>query len=380
MRDAQVEASDDPREGTVIAVSRALSKVLEDARMVAPTPSTVLIHGETGTGKGVIARAIHDASGRPGGFVQVNCAAIPMSLIESELMGHERGAFTGAVAQRTGRFEVAKDGTIFLDEIGELPLQVQPKLLRILQDREFERVGGSRTLRTNARVVAATNRDLRAMVAAGTFREDLYYRLSVFPVTVPPLRERIPDIVELARHFTRAAALRLGKPVPQVDDVAIGRLLAHGWPGNVRELQNVIERSVILSRGKNLELEPWDCFHAVLDPCEIVVDAAGALRSGDAPAKHHSVNGAERLSSEFGSETLAEVNRAHILRVLDTTNWVIGGPNGAAAKLGVKRSTLIFRMRKLGIVRPGRVTQARTNRAALRATGETCRGCDTEIS
>jgi transcriptional regulator with GAF, ATPase, and Fis domain len=355
MSDALVEWVADDRDGGVIAASTALSRVLEEARTVAPTQTTVLIGGETGTGKGVLAHAIHTLSGRSGPFVQVNCAAIPLSLVESELMGHERGAFTGAVAQRRGRFEFANEGTIFLDEIGELPLQVQPKLLRILQEREFERVGGTRTLRTNARIIAASNRDLKAMVAARTFREDLYYRLSVFPIQLPPLRERGADIVVLARHFTRELALRMSKPVPELDERAIQRLLAYPWPGNVRELQNVIERSVILTRGAELELAALGPGVAESGPPSRGAEAALASRELDGGADQAPASRV-RYTANPAPEALADVNRAHILRVLQATNWVVAGPNGAAARLKVKRSTLNFRMRKLGIVRPGAPT------------------------
>lgn len=358
MKETQIERVDADRAADVVGASESLMAVLRDVRTVAPTPSTVLIHGETGTGKGVIARAIHDLSGRPGPFVQVNCASIPLNLLESELMGHERGAFTGAVTQRMGRFEHAQDGTIFLDEIGELPLEVQPKLLRLLQDREFERVGGTRTLRANARVVAATNRELMVMVAARTFRADLYYRLSVFPIKVPPLRERPADIVVLTRHFTRTLALRMGKPVPTLGQDVIERLLAHAWPGNVRELQNVIERSIILSRGEELELAALEPCCQAYDPSQGVTATVLAGSEGSGwPRQAPSSRGLESPSHEPRSEALAEISRAHILRVLKATNWVIAGPNGAAVRLSMKRSTLIFRMRKLGIVRPGSPTE-----------------------
>ncbi|WP_075097844.1 sigma-54-dependent transcriptional regulator [Sandaracinus amylolyticus] len=291
---------------------------------VATTDSTVLIQGETGTGKELIARAIHEQSGRrKGPFVKVNCAAIPASLLESELMGHERGAFTGALTRRIGRFEQAHEGTIFLDEIGEMALDLQPKLLRLLQEREFERLGSPTTVRCDVRVVAATNRDLKAMTAARTFREDLYYRLSVFPLAVPSLRERKEDVPLLVSHFARQFATRMGKDMPHVDDATMERLVRYEWPGNVRELQNVIERAVILSEGPELAIE-----HDL----------------GDEPGPS---SGAPPRSDE-----LAEHTRAHILKVLEAADWVIAGPSGAAARLGMKRSTLLFRMRKLGIERP----------------------------
>jgi formate hydrogenlyase transcriptional activator len=275
------------------------------------------VYGETGTGKELVARAVHAASARRDGpFVKVNCAAIPLGLLESELMGHERGAFTGAVATRIGRFELANDGTLFLDEVGELPLELQPKLLRLIQEREFERLGGNRTIRSNARLVAATHRDLRRMVLERTFREDLFYRLSVFPVSLPPLREREGDLPRLVSHLVRELAARMNKDIRKVGAESMARMARYSWPGNVRELQNVLERAVILARGTVLEVEVPD-------------GSPEAPRSSD----------------------LAEVSREHILRVLEETRWVVSGPNGAAAKLGLKRSTLHFRMKKLGISR-----------------------------
>ena len=332
MTQAQRYVIDDaPPHGGVLGSSPELLEVLESARVVAPLQSTVLILGETGTGKEVIGRAIHEMSQRSGPFVRVNCAAIPATLLESELMGHERGAFTGAVSQRIGRFERAKDGTIFLDEIGELSLDLQPKLLRVLQEREFERVGGDRTLRTNARVVAATNCNLRAMVLERKFREDLYYRLNVFPISLPPLRERRGDAVELALHFLRTLSQRMGKPMPVLTPRVEQKIMAHNWPGNVRELHNMIERALIMTRGNELELPSFDSI-----ACEAQPD-----------------NSAGSLSIDTShSDGLEAVNRAHILRVLREANWVVSGPNGAAARLQMKRSTLNFRMRKLGIVRP----------------------------
>jgi len=323
----------------VLGSSAQFAEILEQARTVAPLESTVLILGETGTGKEVIARAIHEMSQRGGPFVRVNCASIPATLLESELMGHERGAFTGAVSQRIGRFERAKDGTIFLDEIGELTLDLQPKLLRLLQEREFERLGGDRTLRTNARVVAATNCNLRAMVRERKFREDLYYRLNVFPISIPPLRRRPGDALQLALHFVRTLSQRMGKPAPALTPAVEQKILGHHWPGNVRELHNMIERALIITRGHELELPDFDSITPL---------------TADDPRPDPPGSG-DHTSSAIGhceSDGLAAVNRAHILRVLRDTNWVVSGPNGAAARLQMKRSTLNFRMRKLGIARP----------------------------
>jgi formate hydrogenlyase transcriptional activator len=298
--------------------------VLQQVETVAPTDATVLISGETGTGKELIARAIHQLSPRRSqAFVKLNCAAIPAGLLESELFGHERGAFTGAIAQRIGRFELANRGTVFLDEIGELPLELQPKLLRVLQDREFERLGSPRTLRTDARLIAATNRDLAALVDAQQFRADLFYRVNVFPVHVPPLRERPEDIPLLVRHFAQQFARRLGKTIETIPSDTMQGLLRYPWPGNIRELQNIIERAVILSPGPVLQVPLAD-----LKP----------PATGVSPQNH---------------DTLEEAERKHILAVLEETKWVLSGPNGAAVRLGMKRSTLQFRMRKLGIARPG---------------------------
>ncbi|HMJ11092.1 MAG TPA: sigma-54 dependent transcriptional regulator [Polyangiaceae bacterium] len=306
----------------IVGASTGLTEVLSLVSTVARTDSTVLIHGETGTGKELIARAVHEASDRKHGpFVKVNCGAIPAGLLESELMGHERGAFTGAIAQRIGRFELAQDGSIFLDEIGEIAIELQPKLLRLLQEREFERVGGTRTVRSNARLIAATNRDLEAMVRARTFREDLYYRLNVFPISLPALRDRRLDIPILAEYFMREQATRLKKDLRGISATAMTRLTEYGWPGNIRELQNVIERAVILAQGTTLEV--------------------ALLRSGAG-----AVTETRRKDDE-----LATVSRAHILAVLEATHWVVAGPDGAAARLGMKRSTLAFRMKKLGIHR-----------------------------
>jgi formate hydrogenlyase transcriptional activator len=310
----------------IIGNSAALRKVLRQVEAVAPTGSTVLIYGETGTGKELIARAVHNLSNRhSNAFVKLNCAAIPTGLLESELFGHERGSFTGAVTQRIGRFELASPGTIFLDEVGEIPLDLQPKLLRVLQEREFERLGSSRTLRTDARLIAATNRDLGAMVETQTFRSDLYYRLNVFPIRVPALRERPEDIPFLVRHFAQHFARNMTKQIDTISSETMSALVRYPWPGNIREMQNVIERAVILSRGPVLHIPSADLKPRIPDGGE--------------------TNG-------FG--TLEEVERKHILSVLEQTNWVFGGPNGAAVRLGIKRPTLQFRMQKLGIARPQR--------------------------
>jgi DNA-binding NtrC family response regulator len=325
---AEEPDDDAPVTGGMVGRSAVLRDMLRQLSTVAGTDSTVLIQGETGTGKELIARSIHEQSARRDGpFVKVNCAAIPAALLESELMGHERGAFTGALTRRIGRFEQAHRGTIFLDEIGEMALELQPKLLRLLQEREFERLGSPATVRCDVRVVAATNRDLKAMTQARTFREDLYYRLSVFPVAVPPLRERKQDIPLLVSHFTRHFAERMHRERLDVDAETMERLVRYDWPGNVRELQNVVERAVILSPGGTLKVA-----------CEIDGDEARPAHSSVPPS----------------SDALAEHTRAHILKVLESVDWVIAGPNGAAARLGMKRSTLVFRMRKLGIERPSR--------------------------
>jgi formate hydrogenlyase transcriptional activator len=304
----------------LIGSSRSFTAVLEHVTTVAPTNCTVLIRGETGTGKEVIARAIHDASPRwQQRFVAINCAAIPAALLESELFGHERGAFTGAVTQRTGRFQAADRGTLFLDEIGELPIELQPKLLRALQEREFERVGSSQTTRVDVRIVAATNQDLWRMVKEHQFRADLFYRLNVFPITVPPLRERRQDIRLLVAHFLKIFAERQGKSIERVPEDVMRAVERYSWPGNIRELQNFIERSVILTRGTELQ-----------------VPVAELKNTGKLIA---------------GGRTLADANRVHIMATLRKTNWVVGGRDGAARRLGVNRTTLIAKMRKLGIFR-----------------------------
>jgi formate hydrogenlyase transcriptional activator len=314
----------------IIGNSAALRQVLRQVEAVAPTNSTVLIQGETGSGKELVARAVHNLSRRRGSpFVKLNCAAIPTGLLESELFGHEKGAFTGAIAQRIGRFELASQGTIFLDEISEIPVDLQPKLLRVLQEREFERLGSSRTLRTDARLIAATNRDLSAMVEEQKFRSDLFYRLNVFPVYVPPLRDRKEDIPFLVRHFAQHFARNMTRDIDTISAETMNALTNYSWPGNVRELQNVIERAVILSKGSVLKVSLTD------------------LRSKSFAQNGH-INGAA---------TLEEIERRHILSVLEQSNWVFAGPNGAAAKLGMKRPTLQFRMQKLGISRPHKNAQ-----------------------
>jgi formate hydrogenlyase transcriptional activator len=313
--------------GELIGQSPALKRLLDQLELVASTGSTVLILGETGTGKELVARAIHGRSPRRDQpLVKVNCAALPRELVESELFGHEKGAFTGATQQRRGRFELADRGTIFLDEVGELPLEAQAKLLRVLQEREFERVGGMRSLTTDVRVIAATNRDLHAQVGSGTFRSDLYYRLNVFPVTVPPLRERPEDVPLLVRHFIARIARTLGKRFDGVDPDFLEQAASYDWPGNVRELENVVERAAILSRGSRLEL-------------------AEPLCSLNAHTHSIAVEPASR-------GTLEDMERAHIRRVLEQTRWMIEGEQGAALILGLNPSTLRGRMRKLGLRRP----------------------------
>jgi formate hydrogenlyase transcriptional activator len=305
----------------IIGSSPALESVLEEVERVAPTDSTVLIQGETGTGKELIARAIHNLSSRCGRpFIKLNCAAIPFDLLESELFGHERGAFTGAIAQKIGRFELADKGTLFLDEVGDIPPALQPKLLRVLQEQEFERLGGTRTHQVDVRLVAATNRDLVGMVNRNEFRSDLYYRLNVFPVELPPLRARREDIPALVEHFVELYARRMGKQIEHIPPESMSALVMYHWPGNIRELQNFIERSIILTLGKVL--------HSPL----------ASLRSA-AEAK------------SLGAITLEDAEREHIRKTLEQTRWVVAGPRGAAARLGIKRSTLYFRMQKLGISR-----------------------------
>ena len=316
--------NDERRFEQVIGKSPALETVLEQVECVAPTDSTVLILGETGTGKELIARAIHNISSRCGRpFIKLNCAAIPLDLLESELFGHEKGAFTGAIAQKLGRFEMADKGTLFLDEVGDIPVALQPKLLRVLQEQEFERLGGTRTHQVDVRLVAATNRDLADLVKRNGFRSDLYYRLNVFPIQLPPLRERREDIPALVEHFVEILGRRMGKQIELITPEAMSAFAAHQWPGNIRELQNFIERSVILSAG------------TVLCP------PLGELKRSPEPASS-------------GAVTLEDVERDHIRKTLEQTHWVVAGPNGAAARLGIKRSTLYFRMQKLGISRANR--------------------------
>jgi DNA-binding NtrC family response regulator len=311
----------------IVGTSEVLRRALRDVEVVASTDSTVLICGETGTGKELIARAIHNLSPRRhNAFVKLNCAAIPTGLLESELFGHERGAFTGAVTQRIGRFEVADHGTIFLDEVGEIPLELQTKLLRVLQEREFERLGSTRTIRTDARLIAATNRDLFEMVQEQEFRSDLFYRLNVFPIRVPALRERVADIPLLVRHFVKYFANRMNKVVETIPSEAMNALVEYRWPGNIRELQNFIERAVILTSGPVLRVPLHDL------PKRIAANST---------------------KSEF--KTIAETERDLILETLKKTKWVIAGRNGAADRLGMNRSTLRFRMNKLGIIKPWKV-------------------------
>ena len=302
----------------IVGDSAPIRAVLQHIDTAAPTDSTVLIQGETGTGKELVARAIHQHSRRTHGtFVKLNCSAIPAPLLESELLGHEKGAFTGALTQRIGRFELAHRGTLFLDEIGELPLELQPKLLRVLQDGRFERLGGSRTIESDFRLVAASNRDLRALVAEQRFRADLYYRINVFPITVPPLRERREDIPTLVRYFVQEFATRMRKEIESIPAESMAALVNYSWPGNIRELRNVLERSVILTAGKRLQIPK------------------------DALAESTRVNG--RVVS------MAEAERRHIIEALEASKWIVGGPRGAASMLGMKRSTLQSRMEKLGI-------------------------------
>jgi len=301
--------------------------VLSQVETVAPTDSTVLIYGGTGTGKELIARAVHNLSSRqPNAFVKLNCAAIPTGLLESELFGHERGAFTGAITQRIGRFELANHGTVFLDEIGEIPLELQPKLLRVLQEREFERLGSTRTFRTNRRLIAATNRDLSAMVEEQKFRPDLYYRLNVFPIRVPALRERPEDIPLLVRHFVQQFSRRTNRNIETIPSQTMAALVRYEWPGNIRELQNVIERAVIVSTGPVLKV------------------SLGDLKTRARPAGSDS-----KVSTGDMRSLLEETERKQILAALEQAKGVVAGPNGAAALLGLKRSTLQSRIQKLGI-------------------------------
>jgi formate hydrogenlyase transcriptional activator len=304
----------------IVGRSAALQRALREVEVVAPTDSGVLILGETGTGKELVARAIHNLSARKDRpFIKLNCAAIPSGLLESELFGHERGAFTGAIMRKAGRFEAADKGTLFLDEVGDIPLELQPKLLRVLQEHEFERLGCTRTQQVDVRVVAATHRDLKQMVQNGEFRSDLYYRLHVFPLSVPPLRERREDIPILVCHFVNEYARRMNRHIETISPQAMESLMSYSWPGNVRELQNFIERSVILSAGS-------------------------VLRPPLAELKPSTV---QMPNTELS--TMEEMEREHVLRAIRASNWVLGGPNGAAVRLGMKRTTLAYRIRKLKI-------------------------------
>jgi formate hydrogenlyase transcriptional activator len=324
----------------IIGNSAALESVLDQVEQVAPTDSTVLIEGETGTGKELIAHAIHNASqrfGRP--LIKLNCAAIPLDLLESELFGHEKGAFTGAIAQKIGRFEMADKGTLFLDEVGDIPPALQPKLLRVLQEQEFERLGSGRTHKVDVRLVAATNRDLAKMVARGQFRSDLYYRLNVFPILLPSLRERREDIPALFTHFVKLFSRRMGKQVASISPETMAAFQWYSWPGNIRELQNLVERAVILSRDGVLQ------------------NPLHKKQTGvTTPILH-------RTRTFQASMTLEDSDRCLILETLEQAGWIVGGPRGAAAKLGLKRTTLLAKMRRLNISRP--VDQERTDARGL---------------
>jgi formate hydrogenlyase transcriptional activator len=321
----------------IIGSSAAFKRILKQVGTVAPTDSTVLIQGETGTGKEIIARAIHNVSTRKARtLVKLNCAAIPTGLLEAELFGHEKGAFTGAIAQRIGRFELAHKGTLFLDEVGEIPLELQPKLLRVLQEREFERLGSTRTSKVDVRLIAATNRALEQMVAERRFRDDLYYRLNVFPITIPPLRERREDIPLLVRFFASRFARRMNKRIETIPVDAVTALQEYHWPGNIRELENFIERAVIVTQGKELQIP----LAAMKPPVQAVASTTAQSTSASIPS-----------AGATESASLESIAREHIVRVLNETNWVVSGPEGAAARLGLKRTTLQARMKKLGIAR-----------------------------
>jgi formate hydrogenlyase transcriptional activator len=313
----------------IIGNSAALESVLDQVEQVAPTDSTVLIEGETGTGKELIAHAIHNASQRCGrAFIKLNCAAIPLDLLESELFGHEKGAFTGAIAQKIGRFEMADKGTLFLDEVGDIPAALQPKLLRVLQEQEFERLGSGRTHKVDVRLVAATNRDLAKMVARGQFRSDLYYRLNVFPILLPTLRERREDIPALVTQFVKMFSRRMGRQVDSIPPETMDALQRYPWPGNIRELQNLMERAVILSRDG------------------VLPNPLPKTRTAAMPLAQH------RFPAYPSSMTLEDSERALIVETLEQVGWIVGGPRGAAMKLGLKRTTLIAKMRRMGISRP----------------------------
>jgi transcriptional regulator with GAF, ATPase, and Fis domain len=312
----------------IIGNSAALESVLDQVEQVAPTDSTVLIEGETGTGKELIAHAIHNASQRFGrAFIRLNCAAIPLDLLESELFGHEKGAFTGAIAQKIGRFEMADKGTLFLDEVGDIPPALQPKLLRVLQEQEFERLGSGRTHKVDVRLVAATNRDLMKMVACGQFRSDLYYRLNVFPILLPALRERREDIPDLVTHFVKLFSRRMGKQVDSIPPETMSAFQCYSWPGNIRELQNLVERAVILSRD-------------------------GVLPNPLQKRRTSPIILSSNARSSPLSMTWEDSDRALIVETLEQVGWIVGGPHGAAAKLRLKRTTLLAKMRRLGIFRP----------------------------
>jgi formate hydrogenlyase transcriptional activator len=333
------EDSAEINQGELIGSSASFQAALKRVGIVAPTDSSVLIQGETGTGKELIAKAIHNQSSRRHApFVKINCAAIPTELLESELFGHEKGAFTGAIAQTMGRFQLANKGTLFLDEIGDLPLQLQPKLLRVLQEQEFERLGSARTIKVDVRVVAATNQDLPRMVQDRQFRADLYYRLNVFPIWLPPLRDRSGDIPLLVRHLVRKYSRRLQRNIEHIPDEALDVLKHHDWPGNIRELQNFIERAVLMSTGADL----------------------------DAPLAE--LTSVPKASAESTNRTLAEAERDHILDVLGETNWLVGGKDGAAVRLGVPRTTLIHKMHRLGIGRGSLTSPSALNTRRLSRT------------
>jgi transcriptional regulator with GAF, ATPase, and Fis domain len=324
----------------IIGNSAALECVLGQVEQVAPTDSTVLIEGETGTGKELIAHAIHNTSQRCGrAFIKLNCAAIPLDLLESELFGHEKGAFTGAIAQKIGRFEMADKGTLFLDEVGDIPPALQPKLLRVLQEQEFERLGSGRTHKVDVRLVAATNRDLVKMLARGQFRSDLYYRLNVFPIFLPALRERRADIPVLVTHFVKQFSLRMGKHVDAISPETMSAFQWYSWPGNIRELQNLVERAVILSRDG------------------VLPNPLHKRRREVMPLTQH------RFPACPSAMTLEDSDHALIVETLEQAGWIVGGPQGAAAKLGLKRTTLLARMRRLGISRP--IHQEETDVLAL---------------
>ncbi|PYT95423.1 MAG: Fis family transcriptional regulator [Acidobacteria bacterium] len=335
--DEQDEKS--PEFERIVGKSPALEAVLEQVERVAPTDSTVLIQGETGTGKELIAQAVHNVSrryGRP--YVKLNCAAIPFDLLESELFGHERGAFTGAIAQKIGRFEMAHTGTLFLDEIGDIPLPLQPKLLRVLQEQEFERLGSGRTHRVDVRLVAATHQDLAQMVKRNEFRGDLYYRLNVFPIMLPPLRNRREDIALLVSHFVETFSRRMNKRISNIPKETLDAFTSYSWPGNVRELQNLVERAVIQSDNGVLAnpLPPLDS--SLIRANEVAVDSV--------------------ILPSVQEGTLRDSERALILKALHASGWIVGGLRGAAAQLGLKRTTLIAKMKKLGISRPGPISNA----------------------